>query len=92
MLALSPRPWPANYVWVILPVALFVSGLLTEHVKTLYLISIAAFLLNATLTQRFLNYSMLPLALAGNVVMILMLIPTCIHPSTLGLRSEIAST
>jgi hypothetical protein len=94
MLALGPRSWPANYVWVILPVALFVSGLLTEHVKTLFLIpiGIAAFLLNATLTQRFLNYSMLPLALAGNVIMILLLIPTCIRPSILGLRSEIAST
>ena len=97
MLALGPRSWPANYVWVILPVALLVSGLITKHVKTLFLISmgIAAFLLNASLTQRFLNYSMLPsmlpFALAGNVIMILMLIPACIRPSILGLRSEIAS-
>jgi len=82
MLALGPRSWPANYVWVILPVALFLSGLLTEHVNTLYLVAVgaAAFLLNASLTQEFLNLTTLPLALSGNLILIMLLIPKCIRP------------
>jgi hypothetical protein len=83
MLVLGPRSWPATYVWVILPVALFLSVLLVEHVKTSYIASvgIAAFLLDASLTQEFLDYSTLPLAVTGNLMLILLLIPICIRPS-----------
>jgi hypothetical protein len=83
MLVLGPRSWPATYVWAILPIALFLSALLVEHVKTPYLASvgIAAFLLGASLTQEFLIYSTLPLAVTGNLILILLLIPICIRPS-----------
>jgi hypothetical protein len=62
-------------------VALFLSGLLVEHVKILYLASVglAIFLLNASLTQEFLAYATLPLAVGGDLILILLLIPKCIH-------------
>ena len=48
MLLLFTRCWPQDYVWVVLPVALFVSELLAEGVKTAYFIvvGLAAFLFN----------------------------------------------
>jgi hypothetical protein len=48
MLLLLTRCWPQDYVWVILPVALLVSELVAEGVKTTYFIvvGLAAFLFN----------------------------------------------
>jgi uncharacterized membrane protein len=83
MLALGPRTWPANYVWIILPVALFLSGLLTEHVKITYLalVGFATFLLNSALIQTFLLYAILPLAIIGNLIMILSLMLIYLRPT-----------
>jgi hypothetical protein len=86
MLLLGPRSWPATYVWVILPLALFLSTLLAENVKVRYLafVGLAVILLSSTLVQFFLvqavsqiNHMHLvefPLLILGNLVMVTSLI------------------
>jgi len=58
VLLLGTRSWPQDYVWVILPTALFLSALLIENVKTSYFIvvGLAAFLFNFEPYPIFLYY------------------------------------
>jgi len=82
MLLLGPRSWPATYVWVILPLALFLSSILRENVRPVYLviIGLATILLSSTLVQFFLVQAIsqmnhlqlveLPLLIIGNMIMV----------------------
>ncbi len=86
ILLLSPRTWPGTYVWIILPVALFLSNLLQGKVKILYLMAVCfdTVLLNANLSQLFLQFStydILPLAITGNIMLTLILALTFLRPS-----------
>jgi hypothetical protein len=58
MLLLGTRSWPQDYVWVILPTALFLSALLVGNVKTSYFIVVclAAFLFNFDTYPLFMYY------------------------------------
>ena len=76
ILLLGSRSWPQDYVWVILPAALFLSGLIIEDVKTAYfaLIVAGAFLFNLDTYPLFPYYfhptiSMIPTAVIGNLLM-----------------------
>jgi len=95
LLLLSPRTWPGTYVWIILPVALFLSNLLLGRVRILYLIGVCfdAFLLNANLSQFFLqfsNYDILPLAISGNLMLAAILVLTLLRPSVARTRDVMA--
>jgi len=86
ILLLSPRTWPGTYVWIILPVALFLSNLLQGKVKILYLTAVCfdTVLLNANLSQLFLQFStydILPLAISGNIMLTLILALSLLRPS-----------
>jgi hypothetical protein len=89
ILLLSPRIWPGTYVWVILPVGLFLSNLLMGNVRLWYLTAVCfdAFLLNANLTQIFLlfshTYEILPLAIFGNIMLTAILTLTLLRPSSI---------
>lgn len=84
ILLLSPRSTIYPYVWVILPLALFLSTLLMEDVRVPYLtlVGAAAFLLNATLTQTFFDDATLPLATIGNLILTFSLVLICFRPSS----------
>jgi hypothetical protein len=58
LLLLGTRSWPQDYVWVILPTALFLSALLAERVNPFYLtvVCVAAFLFNFDNYPLFLYY------------------------------------
>jgi hypothetical protein len=85
MLLFGPRSTVYPYVWVILPLALFLSSLLLESVKMHYLMLVgcATFLVNSVLSPNFLDYRTLPLALIGNVVLTISLIPIYVRPATI---------
>jgi hypothetical protein len=89
ILLLSPRIWPGTYVWVILPVGLFLSNLLMGNVRLWYVTAVCfdAFLLNANLTQIFLlfshTYEILPLAIFGNIMLTAILTLTLLRPSSI---------
>ncbi|HUO42397.1 MAG TPA: hypothetical protein VMU35_05425, partial [Methylomirabilota bacterium] len=82
MLLLGPRSWPATYVWVIIPLALFLSSILTENVRLVYLafLGLGTILLSSTLVQFFLVQAVsqmnhlqlteLPLLIIGNTIMV----------------------
>jgi len=82
MLLLGPRSWPATYVWVIIPLALFLSSILTENVRLVYLafLGLGTILLSSTLVQFFLVQAIsqmnhlqlteLPLLIIGNTIMV----------------------
>jgi hypothetical protein len=82
ILLLSPRSTIYPYVWVILPLAMLLSTLLMEDVRIAYLalVGAAVFLLNATLTQTFLNNATLPLATIGNLILTFSLVLICFRP------------
>ena len=80
MLLLGPKSWHANYVWVILPLALFLSGLLMEETKLAYLalIGIETFLLNSAwydIWQHGILSWQLNYVTIGNLMMLFSLIP-----------------
>jgi hypothetical protein len=83
MLLFGSRSTVYPYVWVILPLALFISTLLVQEAKTKYFIPVCAgaFLLNSVLSPDFLNYRTLPLALLGNLTSTLILIQICMRPT-----------
>jgi hypothetical protein len=89
MLLLGPRSWDHTYVWVILPLALFLSSVLTKKVCLAYLtlVGCATFLVNATLIQTFLIWQLngveLPLDIIGNLVLILLLVVICVRPAAI---------
>ena len=87
ILVLGPRSWDYTYVWLILPLTLFLSSVFTKKVSMTYLtlVGCAAFLVNSALIQIFLPYPMsgveLPLATIGNLLMILLLTAICVRPA-----------
>jgi len=82
ILLLGPRSWPATYVWLILPMALFLCSLLAENVRVAYLVfvGLGVILLSSTLVQFFLIQAIsqmnhmqlieLPLLIVGNLIMV----------------------
>jgi hypothetical protein len=76
VLLFGPRSTIYPYVWVILPLALFLSGILIEPIKAGYLtlVGLGAFLLNSNLAPSILNYQVLPLEVVGNIMMCLCLV------------------
>jgi Glycosyltransferase family 87 len=98
VLLLGTRSWPQDYVWVILPVALFLSALLVEGVKTPYfvIVGFAAFLFNFSVHPLVMYYMMyyppvayyvsqievIPTGLAGDLLMVPALLLLFIHPRT----------
>ena len=89
ILFLGPRSWDHMYVWLILPLALFLSSALTEKVSTSYLtlVGCATFLVNSTLIQTFLPYPLsgaeLPLLIIGNLMLIILLTVVCLRPTAI---------
>jgi membrane-associated HD superfamily phosphohydrolase len=93
-LLFGPRSTIYPYVWVILPLALFLSALLMEQVKLEYftLVCFATFLLNSVLSPEFLDPTMLrmfPLAVIGNLMLIVSLILIYVRPTTIIRRVKI---
>jgi hypothetical protein len=89
-LLLGPQTSPYSYVWIILPLALVLSGLLVDHkVRFMYLalISFEAFLLSSNnyISSYLVVTGQLPypVNVAGNVMMTLSLIPIFIRPGSL---------
>ncbi|MGA3297118.1 MAG: hypothetical protein ABSD41_06665, partial [Candidatus Bathyarchaeia archaeon] len=66
------------------PLALFLSGLLMERVRSAYLVAagVGTFLLNSTISPDFLNYRTIPLGLIGNVLMTIALILLYVRPNS----------
>jgi hypothetical protein len=99
MLLFGPRSTIYPYVWVILPLALFLSGLLMEELRLAYLalVGIETVLMNSNPyplfffrwnPQAFFFYfgvpvTVIPWAMIGNLMMILSLIPVYLRPSTI---------
>ncbi|MGA2785867.1 MAG: glycosyltransferase family 87 protein [Candidatus Bathyarchaeia archaeon] len=85
VLLLSPRSLISPYVWVILPLALFLINLLMDHVKIQYFtwVCLTAVLMNSALSPNFLYYRTLPLALIGNLMLTMSLILIYVHPTTI---------
>jgi hypothetical protein len=84
ILLFGPRSTVYPYVVVILPLALFLSGLLMERVRSAYLAAagVGTFLLNSTISPDFLNYRTIPLGLIGNVLMTIALILLYVRPNS----------
>lgn len=82
MLLFGPRSTIYPYVWVILPLALFLSTLLMQEVKGTYLIVVcfAAVILNSVVAPDFLNYKIFPLEVIGNMILTISLIPIYLYP------------
>ena len=85
MLLFGPRSTVYPYVWVILPLALFLSAILMEHIRPefLALIGVGAFLLNSNLVPGFLNYEVLSLELVGNIITSLCLLFLYVRPTAI---------
>jgi len=89
ILLLSPFSLIYSYVWVILPLALFLSSLLVEDVKLAYLalVGFASCFLNSSVGISVLSlviYPMtLPTFLIGNLMMILSIIPIYLRPNVI---------
>jgi hypothetical protein len=76
MLLFGPRSTVYPYVWVILPLAIFLCNMLVGGARTMYFVAVctATFLLNAALWFSFVNYQTyqalpLPSALLGNLIL-----------------------
>jgi len=84
VLLFGPRSTVYPYVVVILPLALFLSGLLMERVRSAYLVAagVGTFLLNSTISPDFLNYRTIPLGLIGSVLMTITLILLYVRPNS----------
>jgi len=89
ILFLSPRSLIYPYVWIILPVALFLSALLVEDVKLAYLalIGFATCFLNSSYVISVLSLVIYPLILPtfliGNLIMTLSIIPIYLCPNAI---------
>ena len=83
MLLFDPRATIYPYVWVILPLPLFLSAILVERVRSVFLavLGFGAFLLNSTLVPSSLNYQVLPLEVIGNMISCSSLVLLYVHPS-----------
>ena len=72
-----------SYVWIILPLALFLSSLIVKEVRIRYylVIGFATCLLNSILSTSLINYRVeFPFAVVGNLVLTIVLIAISIHP------------
>lgn len=99
VLLLGTRSWPQDYVWVILPVALFLSGLLVHGAKTPYFmfVGLAAFVFNLNAYPIFMYYldyypitlyflprnEMIPTGLIAGLLMVPALVLFFIHPQAI---------
>jgi len=95
ILLLGTRSWPQDYVWVIIPVALFLSALSVQGVKTSYfiMVSVAAFFFNfnayplftyyLTMSYGFPQVEMIPTGLVGDLLMAASLILLFIRPQSI---------
>lgn len=99
VLLLGTRSWPQDYVWTILPVALFLSALLAEGVKTPYfaVVALAAILFNFDVDPIFMYYltyyhatapflsniQMMPTGLIGGLLMVPALLLLFIRPQAI---------
>jgi hypothetical protein len=90
MLLFGPRSTIYPYVWVILPLALFISALLMGKFKLTYLalVGLGAFLVNSDPHPLFLYYmgvsvTILPWITIGNMMTTVSLIPIYIRPKVL---------
>lgn len=104
MLLFGSRSWPQDYVWVILPIALLLSGLIMEDVKAAYLmiLGFATFLLNSTPYPLFMYYlnsyhlglGALPTGAIGSVILTVSLIPMYLRPSWIfySIKKQMAHT
>ena len=84
LLLLGSRSWPQDYIWVILPAALMLSGLIVEDAHLVYFVPIAAatFLTNFDTYPLFPYYlnlpiTMIPTGLLGSLVMFFALALYC---------------
>ena len=100
VLFFSPRSYISPYAWVIMPLGLFLSSLLMENSRSIYLllISVATFLLNSQptgFTGWFLNTyfvsMVVPTITIGNLVMIIGLIPIFLRPTAIfhGIKNQL---
>jgi hypothetical protein len=73
------------YVWVILPLALFLSAVLMEHVRIgfLALVGVGVFLLNSNLSPYILSCEMFPSEVIGSIMVSVCLILLYIRPTTI---------
>jgi hypothetical protein len=99
MLLFGSKSWPQNYVWFILPVALFLSGLLMEEVKIAYLMLVcfATFLLNSNSYPLFMYYlpvhlrMILPMGMVGSLMLAFSLIVLFMRPHAIFNRIVVRS-
>jgi len=86
VLLFDPRAIIYPYVWVILPLAIFLSGLLVTNVRLGYLAlaGVGALFLNANVTPQYLSvgfeHQIMPLNLVGNLFMTSLLIIGLLRP------------
>jgi hypothetical protein len=73
------------YVWVIVPLALFLSAVLMDHIRSGYLalVSVGVFLLNSNLAPSILSCGMFPFEVVGNIMVCLCLLLFYIRPITI---------
>lgn len=90
MLLFGPRSTIYPYVWVILPLALFLSALLMEQVRAGYLMLVcfAAIMLNSLTylnmcSSSFCPATIIPFEVAGNLILTISLIPIYMRPRSI---------
>jgi hypothetical protein len=89
MLLVGRTSYYQDYVWVLLPMALFLSGLMMDEIRTAYiaLVAFATFLMNATPYPIFMYYAYsamtLPTLMAGNLIMVISLIALYMRPNAI---------
>jgi hypothetical protein len=83
MLLFGAKSTVYPYVWVIIPVAMFLCTLLVNGIGKSYLITVCAatFLLNAVLSTDLFNFRTLPLELLGNIAFTISLIKIHLRPN-----------
>jgi len=91
MLLFNPKSTIYPYVWVILPLALFLSGILMEPVRPgwLVIVGLGTFLLNSNLAPSFFSYKVLPLEIIGNIMTTACLVILYIRPSAAFLNRSV---
>jgi hypothetical protein len=85
MLLFGTRSTVYPYVWIVLPLAIFLCTLLVNGAKARYLttVCLATFLLNAVLSSDLLDFQTLPLSLLGNIILSASLIEIYLLPKAI---------